>query len=183
LRPTAVFLVLFGLLAFMPGLLALTERAGAATRLDVVREHGLLRQIGHYRKVTWHWQRVMNVRLTRTEFSARRRPSHEYRRWVRDLWKRRSVRAKRKAHNPPHLAAWLCLHRYEGSWADGGAPYYGGLQMDLRFQLTYGRELFRRKGTADNWTPLEQMWVAERAMRSGRGFYPWPHSARMCGLI
>jgi hypothetical protein len=25
--------------------------------------------------------------------------------------------------------------------------------------------------------------VAERAYRSGRGFYPWPNSARACGLI
>jgi hypothetical protein len=27
------------------------------------------------------------------------------------------------------------------------------------------------------------MWVAERAHRSGRGFYPWPNTARHCGLI
>jgi hypothetical protein len=27
------------------------------------------------------------------------------------------------------------------------------------------------------------MWVAERALRAGRGFYPWPNTARMCGLI
>ncbi len=44
-------------------------------------------------------------------------------------------------------------------------------------------ELLRRKGTADRWTPVEQMWVAERAHRSGRGFYPWPNTARYCGLI
>jgi hypothetical protein len=55
--------------------------------------------------------------------------------------------------------------------------------MDASFQRTYGRELFRRKGTADNWTPLEQMWVAERAYKSGRGYYPWPNTARYCNLI
>jgi hypothetical protein len=27
------------------------------------------------------------------------------------------------------------------------------------------------------------MWAAERAHRSGRGFYPWPNTARYCGLI
>jgi hypothetical protein len=43
--------------------------------------------------------------------------------------------------------------------------------------------LLRRKGTADHWTPLEQIWVAEHAYRSGRGFYPWPNTARDCGLI
>jgi hypothetical protein len=55
--------------------------------------------------------------------------------------------------------------------------------MDLGFQRTYGAHLLRMKGTADNWTPLEQMWVAERAHRNGRGYYPWPNTARYCGLI
>jgi hypothetical protein len=85
-------------------------------------------------------------------------------------------------HAPPHQAAWLCIHRYEGSWRDGGSPYYGGLQMDWGFMSTYGRALLRRKGTAENWTPHEQMWVAERAWRT-RGFWPWPNTARYCGLL
>jgi hypothetical protein len=55
--------------------------------------------------------------------------------------------------------------------------------MDMAFMRIYGASLLRRKGTADNWTPLEQMWVAEKAYRSGRGFYPWPNTARACGLI
>ena len=55
--------------------------------------------------------------------------------------------------------------------------------MDLEFQQTYGARLLRRKGTADHWTPLEQIWTAERAHQSGRGFYPWPNTARYCGLI
>ena len=83
---------------------------------------------------------------------------------------------------PPHKAQWLCIHHYEGSWTDSGAPYYGGLQMDWDFMFTYGRKLLRSKGTADHWTPHEQMWVAERAWRT-RGFYPWPNTARYCGLI
>jgi len=75
------------------------------------------------------------------------------------------------------------IHRYEGAWNDPNPPYYGGLQMDLGFQRTYGGGLLSRKGTANHWTPLEQMWAAERAHRSGRGFYPWPNTARYCGLI
>ena len=55
--------------------------------------------------------------------------------------------------------------------------------MDIDFQRAYGPELLRRKGTANRWTAVEQMWVAERAYRSGRGFYPWPNTARYCGLI
>ena len=55
--------------------------------------------------------------------------------------------------------------------------------MDLGFQRAYGQYLLHNKGTADHWTPVEQMWVAERALRAGRGFYPWPNTARYCGLL
>ena len=88
---------------------------------------------------------------------------------------------QRKAENPPHMAACLCIHRYEGSWTTGG-PYYGGLQMDLGFQHSYGPWLLRTKGTADHWTPLEQLWTAAKAAKS-RGFWPWPNTARSCGLL
>ena len=102
---------------------------------------------------------------------------------MRNKWRRFASRARRRAQNPPYKSAWLCIHRYEASWHDGGAPYYGGLQMDISFQLHYGRRLYRLKGTADHWTPLEQIWVAEKARRSGRGFSPWPSTARLCGAL
>jgi len=54
--------------------------------------------------------------------------------------------------------------------------------MDYGFQAAYGGWLLRTKGTADHWTPLEQIWTAEKAVQS-RGFYPWPNTARSCGLI
>ncbi len=85
--------------------------------------------------------------------------------------------------NVPNKSAWLCIHHYEGAWNDPNPPFWGGLQMDLGFQQTYGGYLLAVRGTADHWTPLEQMWTAERARRSGRGFYPWPNTARYCGLI
>ena len=88
-----------------------------------------------------------------------------------------------RAQHPPHAQAWSCIHRFEGAWRDAGGPYFGGLQMDLTFQRRYGAYLLRKKGTADHWAPLEQMWVAERALRAGRGFYPWPNTARYCGLL
>jgi hypothetical protein len=75
----------------------------------------------------------------------------------------------------------MCIHHYEGSWTDSGGPYWGGLQMDLGFQSTYGGWLLRHKGTADHWSPMEQIWVAVRAARS-RGFSPWPNTARYCGV-
>ncbi|MGH7359222.1 MAG: hypothetical protein ACREJR_10450, partial [Candidatus Rokuibacteriota bacterium] len=103
---------------------------------------------------------------------------------MRNDWRRRTrLVVQRRARNVPHEAAWRCIHRHEGAWDDPNALYYGGLQMDISFQRTYGRYLLRRKGTADRWRPLEQMWTAEKARRSGRGFYPWPNTARRCGLI
>jgi hypothetical protein len=97
-------------------------------------------------------------------------------------WSRRARRAKSEALHPPRLQAWLCIHSHEGRWDDPDAPDYCGLQMSIEFQRPYDPELLARKGTADNWTPLEQIWVAERAYRSGRGFHPWPSTARYCGL-
>ena len=86
----------------------------------------------------------------------------------------------------PHRAEWLCIYSHENGgygWsAITGNGYYGGLQMDLSFQRTYGPEFYARKGTADHWTPDEQMVAAERAWRT-RGFHPWPNTARMCGLL
>jgi hypothetical protein len=143
----------------------------------------LLKQIRRYQRQTLRLQRLMGHRPSPTSPNLHRVKDREYRLWVRNLWHKRAVRTWTRWQRPPRRSAWLCIHRHEGAWTDPNAPYYGGLQMDLSFQRTYGPELLRRKGTADNWTPLEQMWVAERAYRSGRGFYPWPSTARYCNLI
>jgi hypothetical protein len=96
---------------------------------------------------------------------------------------------KEKSEEAPKVSngsTWDKLAKCEatGNWSiNSGNGYYGGLQMDISFQRTYGGELLRRKGTANRWTAAEQMWVAERAYESGRGFYPWPNTARSCGLI
>jgi len=147
-----------------------------------------LEVIDELRTTTWHWQSLMRKPRTPTQFAERRTSDTEYLRWVRRLWERRAARAERLAKHPPHRAQWLCIHRYERNPAQGwrtrtGNGFFGGLQMNIDFQRIYGPELLRRKGTADNWTAIEQMWVAERAHRSGRGFYPWPNTARYCGLI
>jgi hypothetical protein len=134
--------------------------------------------IDRYRHRTWHWQRVMGRRVTLTLQHPPAEPLERIR-----VWKRIATRTRRLAEHPPHVRAWACIHRFEGAWTDPNAPYFGGLQMDLGFQRRYGRYLLGRKGTADHWTPVEQMWVAERALRSGRGFYPWPNTARYCGLL
>jgi hypothetical protein len=154
----------------------------AVKQVSPVESTALLRRIEAHRDETWRWQRVMLKPPTSFGNSARLARSLGYRRWVAGLWQHRAIVARNQAHRPPHRAHWLCIHHYEGSWADPKAPYYGGLQMDVAFQRTYGLELYRAKGTAEHWTPLEQMWVAERAFRT-RGFYPWPNAARYCGLL
>lgn len=147
-------------------------------------EPTLLQQIDRKRKVTWRWQRLMRVPLTPTQYLAERTTSEEFHRYVLRFWTKKARRARYRAYHPRRLPAWLCIHRYEGPWnANTGNGYYGGLQMNLAFQRTYGRDLLRKKGRAHRWLPIEQIWVAERAYRSGRGFYPWPTAARRCGLI
>jgi hypothetical protein len=95
---------------------------------------------------------------------------------------------------PGPVKAWLCIHRFEGSWTDDGWPHWGGLQMDEGFMRTYGLDFIRKRGGyANTWTPREQMIAANRA-RVGvdwrgsswpgeRGFTPWPRTARFCGLL
>jgi Transglycosylase-like domain len=147
-----------------------------------------MEQIDQFRIQTWRWQSLMHKPKTPTSYRERRSDDEKSLERLRDLWRARARTAEYQAEHPPHRGAWLCIHRYERNPTQGwstrtGNGYYGGLQMDINFQRAYGPELLRRKGTADRWTAVEQMWVAERAHRSGRGFYPWPNTARYCGLI
>jgi hypothetical protein len=142
----------------------------------------LERRLHAYEAATWRWQRLTGRTLTQTAGrSLAALDVAALERTVR-VWARRAHAAHRIAQHPPHMQQWMCIHHYEGAWNDVGGPYWGGLQMSLTFQEHYGGWLYRTKGTADHWTPLEQIWTAEKALRS-RGFWPWPNSARLCGLI
>jgi hypothetical protein len=109
------------------------------------------------------------------------------------VWQRRGAHAAldvalhgaaRPVLPQPLVQAFACIHGYEGAWnANTGNGYYGGLQMDLGFQQLYGRDYLRRWGTADRWPSWAQIAAAVRAFRAGRGFRPWPNSARVCGLL
>jgi hypothetical protein len=139
-------------------------------------------EIARFQKQTWHWQRVMGVATTPKALPKPLTMDPLQIKRAAEAWRKRSDEAYQRAQRPPHLRQFLCIHHYEGSWRDTGSPFWGGLQMDLSFQQTYGAYLFQKKGTADKWSPLEQIWAAERAVRS-RGFHPWPNTARYCGLI
>jgi len=139
-------------------------------------------EIERLEKGTWHWQRVTGARLTVPARRSLTRLSPAAIRRTAAEWRLRLAEAYANALHPPHLRQFMCIHRYEGSWTDTSAPYYGGLQMDVGFQQSYGGWLYATKGTADHWSPLEQIWTAEKALKS-RGFWPWPNTARYCGLL
>ena len=126
------------------------------------------------RTATWRWQVVMGRRRSRLVAPLNTQKALRF-------WRREARRVRRLAAHPPHRLGWLCIHRYEGSWRDSGDPYWGGLQMDRGFMRHYAPRLLLRRGWADHWSPLEQMWVAEHAHR-GRGYSPWPNTSRFCGL-
>ena len=133
------------------------------------------------RAATQRWLTVMEGRpphVSRARTLAAHSPDQA--RHLALHWRWRAHTAWLHAHHPPMLRDWYCIHHIEGSWTDHGAPYWGGLQMDYTFQRSYGGWLLRHKGTADRWTPLEQIWTAVRAWRV-RGFEPWAASAHRCG--
>ena len=129
---------LLPVLAFiLLGLAALTATRPADAREKKVAvlapsDAGIVKQIRHYRRATWHWQSVMGVKRTRANRTAERDPSRKFKLWVRNLWKQRAKRARTSAVRVPHKSGWLCIHRYEGAWNSAtGNGYYGGLQMDI----------------------------------------------------
>jgi len=109
-----------------------------------------------------------------------------------ELWAFRFRRQRRVANTlRGELAArldrlvWLvqafeCVHQYEGSWtANSGNGFAGGLQ--------FGPAEWQRWGgsyapSADQATPSQQI-AAAIGYHAVSGFYPWPNTARACGLI
>lgn len=89
-------------------------------------------------------------------------------------------------HQVRRLWNWTCIHGKEARWNDIGDPYWGGLQMDRGFMHHYGGVFIRKysrdgsDGFANEWTPREQMMVANVAYDSGRGFGPWPNTRHGC---
>lgn len=104
-------------------------------------------------------------------------------RYIYKKWQTIAAQVWIQFTHPPHKSGLLCIHGYEGSWSDPNDPYWGGLQMDRGFMTSYAPAILLRRGWANSWSPLEQIWVAERAIRSGRGYWPWPNTARFCGLL
>ena len=156
-----------------------TESRQGSSRWELRTAAVWRRHIRRFRTDTQHWLTVMRGHPTNVSRAPTSRSLGRLRQLVR-RWRHRAHSAWWHATHPPNMQAWNCIHHYEGSWADSGGPYWGGLQMDLSFQQTYGGWLLSHKGTADHWSPLEQIWVGVRAART-QGFSPWPNTARYCG--
>ena len=155
---------------------------------------GVVKSIYQERGATRALERKMGHNPSRSNFNASKVKSCAYAHWVHRMWrwmhgKRQSEyqhwKKQREITSPSWLVnAFMCIHRYEGAWnSNTGNGYYGGLQMDIAFQSRYGGTYMTRWGTADNWPMWAQIDTAVRAYRSGRGFSPWPNTARFCGLL
>ena len=149
----------------------------------------LHRTLTYTRQLTLRLRRIYPGRVTRSFASANAATDRATLR----LWQERSAAAaiavtehavRRAQIATSLLQDFMCIHHFEGSWdSNTGNGYYGGLQMDLRFMRLYGQEFVARWGTADNWPVWAQLEVAAKAHVSGRGFTPWPNTARACGLL
>ena len=138
-------------------------------------------EISRFRKETWHWQRLMGVPLTPP--GGRQRMGAPVGRPTGSPARGGNARRRRTrgAAPRPHLRG--SLHPPLRGRLDGHRravlrrpPDGPRLPAELR------RLALRPKGTADHWSPLEQIWTAEKALKS-RGFWPWPNTARYCGLL
>lgn len=153
----------------------------ASARTDARRIARLRGEALRARAATVHWLTIIRGRPPRHSSAIRMSSAPEAARHLARMWHRRAMAASRRAHHPPRLRAWYCIHHYEGSWSDPDAPYWGGLQMDYSFQSAYGPWFLQHRGTANHWAPLVQIWAGVRAWRV-RGFEPWANTARACGV-
>ena len=160
------------------------EAPAKGTALLAPGDSYLLASIAKQRRTTWRWQAVMGKRPTHATRSEMRSPQPAVPALgAPALGRARAARAaaRRPVRRAARRGSASSATRAPGTTRTRRTT--AACRWTCTFQRLYGGHLLRRKGTADRWTPLEQMWVAERAYRSGRGFYPWPNTARYCGLI
>jgi hypothetical protein len=189
-----------------------TVPAAQPPPVDMAKVRALRKGIAFHRNAAHRWETISFVPLAKTHYAERHTTDLVRLQRLVKWWYSVHIRAEHYALNPPHFTDWMCIHaaikngRYnhrtleyvgggypvsrngEGAWnaigyVHGEATYFGGIQMDYGFMRSYGNRFLVKKGTADHWTPLEQMWAGEQALKAGRGFYPWPLTARACGLI
>jgi hypothetical protein len=170
---------------------SLHKRLGITFPADPGRHASLATRIAYDHRLTTRLEQVAHpaARSRTLESAGERVNDYELR-----MWQRRAAKAlvdvsrhvtRLSLVGPAWLTgAFMCIHHYEGAWSDRtGNGYYGGLQMDSTFMERYGADFLHRYGTADHWPAWAQIQASVRAYQSGRGFWPWPHSAAACGLL
>ena len=144
------------------------------------------RGLAYYIAATNRWRVKMGAEewADHNRFSSRPALTCPRIRYLARLWQHKAHAARLLSEHwlEKMYDKWRCIHENEGAWNDPNPPHYGGLQFDDSFQRTYGPEFYRRWGDASHWPVYAQLIAAERAYRT-RGFYPWPNTARACGLI
>lgn len=123
---------------------------------------------------------------------------------VLPAWRDDKVRWAKGKHHRAQERSSLCVYSLASAWADTSAArcvsskeggiasntgngYYGKWQADTSFASTYNPEASRRWGPyayyhGGAWPERDQDLMAYRGWKA-RGWYPWPTTARMCGLI
>jgi hypothetical protein len=144
-----------------------------------------------------HRQRADRIKLNRCRGHVRRflvradqiAPDNRFRnlgRWSRTVRYARTLSNRCFAvrmWNWFNTSGAACVKSHEGAWTSAtGNGYWGGFQADMSFQAAYGGEYLSRWGTANNWAPVYQIHMAYRGWLA-RGWYPWPTTSRMCGLL
>lgn len=151
-----------------------TASAANAPLLDKIHRHveqtNQLREAKGYRPYRYRYRPERNVHMRRyylRQWTARHRQAISLqRRW---LWSRAWYQAA------------MCVHRGEGAWTSNtGNGFYGGMQFDYSTWLSNGGGRFA--AYAHLATPVEQLTVTYWTWQR-RGWYPWPNTARACGLI
>jgi hypothetical protein len=135
----------------------------------------------HRRTNVWR-VRAGNVKATLSrkvyEYPARR----PYYLWV---WRHKRIAARTFYKG---IWSWYygsgasCVHGKEGSWSDPNPLYYGGFQMDMSFQSSFGSRYLARYGTANHWPATIQIRVTRSVVKQA-GWGRWPNTARACGLL
>lgn len=160
---------------------ALTYTFAAPASTPMVRTTYQGYTVQQWAKAAHGWQRTAVKRAELRDWLQTRLASR-----VREVQSLHHAIRRISAHDTvlttPLDRNFLCIHNHEGSWQDPDSPYFGGVQMDLEFQRTYGPEFYRAWGTADHWPVSVQLAVAMRAYLT-RGYHPWPNTARYCGLL
>lgn len=89
-----------------------------------------------------------------------------------------------RSHLWAESSAGRCVSSREGGLrsVSPGGTYAGKWQMDSSFEGSYGAWYVYRWGRAYNWPEWAQDVAAYRGYNA-RGWWPWPNTARSCGLL